>query len=114
MVAMGHLALSIKKIREHHLRGQEQRQGKENDDDRPVDPVVPWAVDPAVTKQCVIVEKKLKEDDGGRKNEPGKNLHTDDDQLQRHPWDENNTRGRGNGADIDGIELRRLPEFLVQ
>lgn len=45
----------------------------------PVDVVVPWPIDPLVAKQRAIIEQQPKEDDGRRKNQPGKNLNADDD-----------------------------------
>ena len=68
-------------VGEEDLCGEDEREGEEDDDDGPVDPVVPGAVDPAVAEQGAVVEEKLKEDDGRREDEAGKDLHADDDQL---------------------------------
>src|ERR1035438_2512858 len=58
-VAINRLALSVKEIGEHDLCGQQQRQGKQDYDDGPVDVVVPRPVHPTFAKQFVVVKKQL-------------------------------------------------------
>ncbi len=69
-------------VGEQDLRGQHERESEEDDDDGPVDPVVPGTVYPAVAEEGAVVEQELEEDDGRGKDEAGEDLHADDDQLQ--------------------------------
>src|SRR5579863_695602 len=113
-VAMNHLTFSIKEFWQNHLRGQQQRQGKEDRDDGPVNDVVPALVYPAFAEQFVIVEQQLKKNDGRRKNDAGENLHADDDQLQGNVRNKNDRCGGTNTGNVGSVETRSLPEFLVK
>jgi len=53
-----------KQLRCDHLGSKNERQNETNDDDRPVDPVVPILVGELVAQQFPIVKQKLQEDDG--------------------------------------------------
>jgi hypothetical protein len=71
-------------------------------------------IDPAIAQQSMVIEQQLQEDDGRRKNQPGKYLQADDDQLQRHMWNQNNSSGQADMADVNGIESGNCPYLFMQ
>ena len=58
------------------------------------------AVDPTIAKQLAVIEQELEKNDGRGQDEPRKDLHANDDQLQRHMRDEHNRRRRADARHI--------------
>jgi hypothetical protein len=63
IIVSAHELSGGEKLRQQDLRGEDERQNEQDNDDCPVDDIIPSLIDPAVAQHRMVIEQELQEND---------------------------------------------------